>query len=382
MEFKAVKALGETEEKGVAQIEQELLEKHEEKVSGIDRIDFSAKKEESAPSAEDVNVEKNEEQSESVVESQEDDLSEDRVLSYIGKRYNKEIKSFDELMAERKESDPIPEDVSAYLKYRKETGRGFEDFLKLNKDYEKVDSEDLLKEYLSATQVGLDEDDIETLMDEYRYDEDVDDESTVKKIKIARKKAVAEAKKFFTDQKEKYKVPLESRGGFVPDEEKEEYESYKQYVKESKTYQEEVDRKRNWFEQKTNELFGDKFKGFEFKLNDKTFSFSPGDSNELKKMQSNPSNFINKFLDENGLIKDAEGYHKSLAIAMHPDKFAKFFYEQGVADATEDVIKKTKNINMSERKAPEATRAHDGVQVRAVNPDSGRSLKIRSAKKI
>jgi hypothetical protein len=87
-------------------------------------------------------------------------------------------------------------------------------------------------------------------------------------------------------------------------------------------------------------------------------------------------------LDENGLIKDSVGYHKSLAVAMNPEKFAKFFYEQGKADATEDVIKKTKNINMSERRAPEITKSSDGMQVKAVNPDSGRSLKIRSIKRI
>ena len=184
-------------------------------------------------------------------------------------------------MTERKESEPLPEDVAAYMKYKKETGRGFDDFVKLNKDYENMDSEELLKQYLASTQVGLDEDDVETLMDDYRYDEDTDDESTIKKTKIARKKAIAEAKKFFNEQKEMYKVPLESRTNFVPEEEKEEYESYKQYVQQAKTLQEENDRKRNWFEQKTDELFGNEFKGFEFKVNDKSFSFSPGDANEL-----------------------------------------------------------------------------------------------------
>jgi hypothetical protein len=87
-------------------------------------------------------------------------------------------------------------------------------------------------------------------------------------------------------------------------------------------------------------------------------------------------------LDENGLIKDAVGYHKSLSMAMNPDKFAKFFYEQGIADATDNLTKKIKNVNMSERRAPEIAKTNDGVQVKAVNPDSGRSLKIRSIKRI
>jgi rubrerythrin len=269
-----------------------------------------------------------------------------------------------------------------FRSYKKDTGRGFEDFLKLKKDYDTVDSDDLLKEYLLSTQQGLDEDDIETLMDDYRYDEDIDDESSIKKVKIAKKKIVAEAKKFFNEQKEKYKVPLESSAAFVSESEKEEYESYKQYIQQAKTVQEENERKRSWFDQKTNDVFSNEFKGFEFKINDKSFSFSPGDAAELKKIQSNPSSFIGKFLDENGLMKDATGYHKSLAIAMHPDKFAKYFYEQGMADATDDVMRKTKNINMSERRAPEITKSGDGMQVRAVNPDSGRSLKIRSIKRI
>jgi hypothetical protein len=110
--------------------------------------------------------------------------------------------------------------------------------------------------------------------------------------------------------------------------------------------------------------------------------FAPGDANELKKVQATPQNFINKFLDDQGLIKDAAGYHRSLSIAMHPEKFAKFFYEQGMSDATDDVTRKIKNINMSDRKAPEVGKATGGVQVRAVNPDSGRNLKIRSIKKM
>ena len=361
-----VRLLDSGEQKGVAEVEKELLEKHEQKMN--DEV-------ESNNVIEENNIPDNS-------TSQEDELSEEKVLSYIGKRYNKEITSFDELMAERKEAEALPEDVAAYMKYKKETGRGFEDFLKLKKDFETMDSDQLLKEYLSSTQQGLDEDDIDTLMDDFRFDEDLDDESTVKKVKIAKKKAVAEAKKFFNEQKEKYKMPLESSGPSFSDGEKEEFEAYKQYTKQAKTIQEENERKRSWFDQKTNEVFNGEFKGFEFKINDKSFSFAPGDASELKRNQSTPSNFISKFLDESGLMKDAAGYHRSLAIAMNPDRFAKYFYEQGLSDATEDVTKKIKNINMSDRRAPEVTKGKDGVQVREVAPDSGRSLKIRSIKKL
>jgi len=364
MEYK-VRSLDVIEPKSVQQVETELLDKHEQSLSNAQ---------------EDVQVPETNVQD--VVQNSEINLKEEDVLSYIGKRYNKQINSFDELMAERKESEELPEDVSAYMKYKKETGRGFDDFIKLKKDFDLMDSDELLKDYLISTQEGLDSNDIDTLMEDYRFDEDIDDELTVKKVKIAKKKVIAEAKKYFNSQKEKYKMPLESSEAFVSDDEKEMYQSYKQYTKQAKTIEEENNRKRQWFDQKTNDVFDSEFKGFEFNVNNKKVTFAPGDASELKKNQSTPQNFINKFLDEQGLMKDAAGYHRSLSIAMNPDKFAKFFYEQGLSDATEDVMRKTKNINMSERRAPEVSKSTDGMQVKAINPDSGRNLKIRSIKRI
>lgn len=370
MELK-VRLLDGTEEKGVAQVEEELLKKHEQELNSNPPV------ENEPPAGTEPPIE-----NEPPIVADEEELDEQKVLSYIGKRYNKQINSFDELISERKESEPLPEDVSAYMKYKKETGRGFEDFLKLKKDYDSMDSDQLLRDYLASTQDGLDEDDIDTLMDDFKYDEDIDDESRIKKIKIEKKKLVAEARKFFNTQKEKYKIPLESSLGSVSEEEKQEFEAYKQYVQQAKTIEEENSRKRQWFDQKTNDVFSGEFKGFEFNVNNKKIVFSPGDVSELKKAQSNPTNFINKFLDENGLIKDAVGYHKSLAIAMNPDRFARHFYEQGLADATEGTLKGIKNINMSEQSVPKVTKSNDGMQIREVNPSSGKSLKIRSIKKI
>jgi hypothetical protein len=366
MEIK-VRALDGTEQKSTQEIEKELLEKHE--------------REQQAAAAANQDLPPGGEGDGGGQDDEPEELTEEKVLSYIGKRYNKQISSFDELMAERKESEQLPEDVAAYLNFKKETGRGFDDFVKLKKDFDSMDPNQLLREYLADTQKGLDEEDIDVLMEEYSYDEDIDDESKVKKVKIARKKAIAEAKSYFNSQKEKYKLPLESSGLGLPPEEKEEFEAYRQYTKQAKTQQEENERKRKWFDQKSEEVFSKDFKGFEFDINDKKIVFSPGAAAELKKAQSSPLNFINKFLDESGLMEDAAGYHRALSIAMNPDKFAKFFYEQGQADATENGMRKIKNINMSDRKVPEVINK-GGMQVKAVAPDSGRSLKIRSIKKI
>lgn len=373
MENIKVKLVEEVDTKGVAEREAELLAKHEKGQEG-EQANPDIQPEGQAPSGD-------QQQGASGDQPETNDLKEEDVLAYIGKRYNKQINSFEELMSERQSTEQMPEDVAAYMKYKKETGRGFEDFLKLRKDYDSMDGDLLLKEYLQSTQKGLDPEDIETLMEDYRYDDDIDEESRIKKVKIERKKAIAEAKDYFNKQKEKYKLPLESSGIAISEEEKEEFNAYREYIKKAKTYEEETNRKRQWFEQKTSEVFDQGFKGFEFEINGKKILFSPGDATELKKVQSTPANFVNKFVDEGtGLIKDATGYHKSLAIAMNPEKFARFFYEQGMADATDSTLKGIKNVNMTERRVPEVAKQNDGMQVKAVNPDSGKSLKIRSKK--
>ena len=85
-------------------------------------------------------------------------------------------------------------------------------------------------------------------------------------------------------------------------------------------------------------------------------------------------------MDSNGDIKDAEGYHRALAIAMNPEKFAQFFYEQGKSQATDEVIRKTKNVDMTERSAPEVS-VKSGFQVKSVSQPSSRGLRIKSIKK-
>jgi hypothetical protein len=379
MEIK-VRAVGETEEKSVQQVEQDLLDKHEQKIEGTE----PEKKETPKVSVQEETIIKEEPKAEEQkveeeIKTPSSELKEEDVLKFIGNRYGKEIKSLDEL-TEQREENPLPEDVSKYLQFKKETGRGFDDFVKLNKDYDEMDSDQLLKEYLTATEKGLDADDIEDLMDEFAYDEDIDDEKQIKKLKLKKKKTIAKARDYFTEQQEKYRVPLESKRDASPREDEEEYQAYRQYIAEAKTVNEQNARKGEMFQKKTDDVFSE-FKGFEFTLEDNKVYFSPGDAAELKKSQLSPQNFISKFLDDDGLISDAAGYHRSLAMAMHPEKFAKFFYEQGKSASADETMKKLKNVNMSTRNAPEVTKSNSGLQIKSLSPDSGRGLKIRSKNK-
>ena len=104
---------------------------------------------------------------------------------------------------------------------------------------------------------------------------------------------------------------------------------------------------------------------------------------ELKNKQSNVANFISQYVGKDGLITDAIGYHKALSVAMNPDKFAQYFYDQGVANAVDNVSRKSKNINMDIRQQSQ-TVSKDGMKIRPVSNsrnEHGRGLKIRSIKK-
>lgn len=387
MELK-VREMTELESKSTQQIEKELLDKHEQETQESQADSTVEVKEAAAeekpeenieqPASEPVAEEEKIKEEENQAEVKPPELDDTQVLSYIEQRYGKQITSFDELLAEREKSEELPEDVAAYFKYKKETGRGISDYVKLQRDYSDMNPDSLLREYYAITEEGLDSEDIEMMMDDFKFDEEVDEPAQIKKLKLAKKKEIAKAKKFFRQQQELYKQPLESResSGTAS----EELQAYRQYLNDAKTQQEEAVKRSQWFVQKSNELFSPDFKGFKFKIDETELVYTPGSVSELKKAQETPMNFVNKFLDDQGLLVDAEGYHRSLAIAMNPEKFARFFYEQGQSQATENVMRKTKNIDMTERSAPQAV-SKGGLQVKALSQPSSRGLRIKSIKK-
>jgi len=380
MEIK-VKDLGSMEEKSVAQKEQEVL-------------DNAATKEEAAPKVEEADASTASEPTPQVEESvkpegeapkevtQSSELKEEDVLSFIKNRYDKDVASVSDLFAEKEANIEIPEDVAAYMEYRKKTGRSFEDYSKLNRDFKAMDEKQLLKEYYHATEDSLDGDDINYMLEDFAYDADVDEESVIKKKKLAFKKEIGKARKFFEAQKEMYKEPLESSPASISEEQQKAIETYNQYVKDAQTYEEEAKRKREWFLKETDSVFSPEFKGFDFKVGeDKVITFLPSTNvDEIKALNSDSTNLTKRFIDEDtGLIKNAVGYHRAASVAQNPERFAKFFYEQGMADATTDVTKKIKNVNMSTRNTPQVTKK-DGMTIRALNPSEGRGLKIKSKK--
>ena len=271
------------------------------------------------------------------------------------------------MFSEQEKNSPLPDEVSKYLDFKKETGRGFEDFIKANKSYDNLEDDQILKEYYSLTESDLDSEDIQYLMeDKFGYDEEVDDDRDIKKKNISKKRELAIAKKYLSKLSETYKTPLESSGSSYSEEQLKEINAYKEYVQKAQTEVESNKRKSEYFQKKTDEVFNSEFKGFEFNIGDKNVIYSSGDANEIKSKQVNVQSFINQYLGEDGLVNDAQGWHKALNAAMNPDKLAQYFYEQGKADAIGDVSKKSKNINMSLRQTPQSSHRKGFKQERLI----------------
>jgi hypothetical protein len=358
MEFTTVREVPH-EEKSVQEIEASLLAKHEE-----EHQQAAAPQE---PAAE--------------VAQSAPEFDEKIVLTHIKDRYNKEFSSVDEMLSQRQANEDLPEDVSAFFKFKKDTGRGIDDFVKVNRDFEKEDPKKLLSEYMAMNNPDLDPDDIMFEIDQkYSYDDEFDDEREIKQKKIAMKKDLSDALKFFNQQKEQYKMPLGSSDASVPGNERESYEQYKRTMQEAASSQENSKKQSDYFVQKTNDLFSDKFKGFEFNINGKELAYKPGDTEKIKQSQMDVNNFIKNHVNEQGFLKDAAAYHKSLSVAMNPDAFAKHFYEQGQADAISDSTREMKNIDMGGvRRSPEVT-SKEGFKVTAIDDERGNSLRIKSNK--
>ena len=373
------------EEKSRVEVENELLKKHEEKFedSGDEKVDVDKVN----VSGDSPEVNSSTPESKEVVEEPINEnigLKDEDVLSYIKNRYDKDIKSVDDLFAEKEANLDLPEDVSAYFKYKQETGRGIEDFYNLQKDFDSMDDNAVLANYYSSVEEGLDEIDIQDLIeDKFSYDEELDEAREIKKLKLAKKRELAKAKKFLNEQKDKYNIPLESSGGGLSEDQEKNLNAYKSYIEESKSLEEANSKKAEFFVQKTNDVFNSDFKGFDFNVSDSKLTFKPGTAEELKNKQSNVGNFISQYVGKDGLITDAVGYHKALSVAMNPDKFAQYFYDQGVANAVDNVSRKSKNINMDIRQQSQ-TVSKDGMKIRPVSNsrnEHGRGLKIRSIKK-
>jgi len=264
---------------------------------------------------------------------------------------------------------PLPENVQKLMDFMEETGGDLNDYVKLNQDYNKLDDQDLLYEYYKQTKPHLNAEEINFLMeDSFSYDEETDDERDIRRKKLALKEQVASARSHLDGQKSKYYEDIKA-GSKLTQEQQKAIDFFNRYNKESEATKKASELERSTFTQKTNNLFNDKFKGFEYNVGEKKYRFNVNNASEVKEAQSDINNFVKKFLNKDNQMSDAAGYHKSLYTAMNADAIAKHFYEQGKADAMKDSVAKAKNVNMDPRQSHGTIEA-GGLKFKVLGEDS------------
>ena len=269
---------------------------------------------------------------------------------------------------------PLPENIEKLVSFMEDTGGTVEDYVRLNADYSTISEDALIKEYYRKTKPYLESEDIDLMLEDYQYDEDLDEDRDIRKKKIAFKEEVAKAKSFLEETKSKYYDEIKLRPGVTQDQQKA-MDFFNRYNEDQET----AIKQHEDFKSKTNNYFNDEFKGFEFDVSGKKFRYGVADPSKLAEDQSNINNFVGKFLNKEGEVTDAKGYHKALFMASNADTIINHFYEQGKSDATKDIVGKSKNPSTQARQTAQ-TGFVNGLKVKSISSLDSSKLRIKTKK--
>ena len=330
---------------------------------------------------EEVSVEKPSGDSTEVGEPVQESNETTEGFSPIKEVTEEEVKQVEAQVKEAKRDEQVlgkqlPENVEKLVNFMEDTGGTVEDYVRLNADYSNINETALLKEYYKKNKPHLDSDDVDLILEDFTWDEDIHEEKEIRKKKLAFKEEVAKAKTYLDDLKSKYYDEIKLRPG-VTQEQQKAMDFFNRYNKQ----QEQAEQLHEAFKRKTKELFSDDFKGFDIKVGDKRYKYNVQNRDKIAENQSNINNLIGKFLDADGNVKDTAGYHKAMYAAENVDKIASHFYEQGKADAVKDVVNKSKNL--SDVKAREGKTGDvfvGGFKVKSISGADSTKLKIKTRK--
>ena len=310
-----------------------------------------------------------------VVNDAPSDATPDGIIEIVDEEPAQEPEKVIEQQAQQvAEQRTLPENIDKLVTFMEETGGSVEDYVRLNADYSSVDDKTLLKEYYKQTKPYLESDDVSLLLEDYDYDEDIDEERDIRKKKLAFKEEVAKAKGFLENTKSKYYDEIKLRPG-VTQEQRKATEFFNRYQEDQKI----AEQQHSDFKSKTNDYFTNEFKGFDFNVGKKKFRYGLQDPNKVAESQSSINNFVGKFLDESGNIKDTKGYHKAIYIASNADKIINHFYEQGRTDATKEIVSSSKNPSTEPRKSGSGEFVN-GIKVKSISGYDSSKLRIKTKK--
>jgi len=300
------------------------------------------------------------------------------------KEESKETKTVEQKqhkVAENQEPEmDIPEGILDLIDFINNTGGSMEDYVKLNKDYSKFENQDLIKEYYSTTKPHLNSEEIDFLIqDNFSFDNEIDDPTEVKRKELAFKEETAKAKTYLESQKEKYYKEVKTTGNLSKEQQKA-VDFFNRYNTEQQEIAHQQEKERTDFKLKTNDVFNQEFKGFDFSVDDKKYKYKVKDVDKVKNTQMNIMDVIGSYFNENNNLKDGHGYHKALFAAQNADSIANHFYQLGKTEAIKEISSESKNINMDPRQTSTGVVESGGIKVRAISGDDSSKLRIKLKK--
>jgi hypothetical protein len=380
---KKPKNLGKTEEVTKVEIPNTATEAQGKVIPDVTKVEIknedNAVQEQSTDASDDI-VRQPEDSSDSkevVEEVRATDSNEESPISVIEEISDEEVKPTEEKVVEEVkqavvEQKVLPENIEKLVSFMEETGGTVADYVRLNADYSNVDNNTLIREYYKQTRPHLDHDDVSLLLEDFIYDEELDDDKDIRKKKIAFKEEVGKAKNFLEGLKSKYYDEIKLRPG-VTQEQQKAMDFFNRYNEE----QQAITKTRDNFIDRTKSLFNEDFKGFDFKVGEKKFRYGVKNPGQVGEVQSNIDNFVKTFLNKDGEVGDMQGYHKALYAARNADTIAQHFYEQGKADAVKEVMAKSKNISTEPRQTAQGEVFVNGLKVKAISGVDSSKLKVK-----
>ena len=171
----------------------------------------------------------------------------------------------------------LPENIQKVVDFMNETGGTLEDYVKLNQDYSNTEDSSLLYEYYNQTKSHLSKDEIDFLIeDNFSYDDEIDEPNDIKRKKLAYKEEIAKAKSYLEGLKGKYYEEVKLGSKLSSDQQKA-IEFFNSYNNEYSEQQKLQEKQTAHFNNETNKVFSEEFKGFDFKVGDKKYRFNVKD---------------------------------------------------------------------------------------------------------
>jgi len=293
-----------------------------EEVKADSKEESSLKKEEVTPQSKEDNTPSEEE----VVTQQ---LGFDEMLS---EKTDGKFKTYDELTAalseqSTTEKNPFANEQMARLNEYVSKGGKMEDFFRTQTaNYEDMDTESLVKNYMRFQNPDLDNEDIDLLYaDTYKLDEDEYTDREIKLSTIKLKQKSAEAKRELMKFQKENALP----------------EAAKKAAEEADTIEAN---KKEWAKNVNKSL--DTFKDVEFSLNDKgdkyTFAVNDDTMKYVRDTTLNLPDFWKRYVNEDG-TENVSKLAREIAILDNVNSIVRNAYAQGKSGGKEDVIKDIKN---------------------------------------